>query len=98
MRRVLLLVAAFALVGCGEREQVVVYKQGKYQGKPDNRSWDNDPLPAEFRGGTWTKVITGTTLNQNVYVLMGKGTGAFQLPGVSAEQETGARSMLVSIR
>ena len=41
--------------GCGEREQVVVYKQGKYQGKPDNRAWDNDPLPAEFRGGTWTK-------------------------------------------
>jgi len=46
MRRVLLLVAAFALVGCGEREQVVVYKQGKYQGKPDNQSWANDPLPA----------------------------------------------------
>jgi hypothetical protein len=33
---------------------VVVYKQGKYQGKPDTRSWDNAPLAAEQRGGTWT--------------------------------------------
>jgi hypothetical protein len=55
MKSVLLLAAALALSACGEKEQVVVYKQGKYQGKPDNRSWDNDPLPADFRGGTWTK-------------------------------------------
>ena len=27
---------------CGEKSQVVVYKQGKYQGKPDGRPWDND--------------------------------------------------------
>ncbi len=52
---VLAVVAAFALTACGEKEQVVVYKQGKYQGKPDNQSWANDPLPAEFRGGSWTK-------------------------------------------
>jgi hypothetical protein len=55
MRLALRLIAALALAACSEREQVVVYKQGKYQGKPDNRSWDNDPLPADFRGGTWTK-------------------------------------------
>jgi hypothetical protein len=57
MRSALLLVAlaAFGLSACGEKEQVVVYKQGKYQGKPDNQSWANDPLPAEFRGGKWTK-------------------------------------------
>jgi hypothetical protein len=47
--------AALGLAGCGEKEQVVVYKQGKYQGKPDNRSWDNDPPVAELRGGKWTK-------------------------------------------
>ena len=29
--------------GCGERAQVVVYKQGKYQGKPDTKPWDNAP-------------------------------------------------------
>jgi hypothetical protein len=44
---------AFAASGCGEQEQVVVYKQGKYQGKPDGRPWDNAPPAAEFRGGTW---------------------------------------------
>ena len=58
MRRVVLAVAALAalgLAGCGEPDQVVVYKQGKYQGKPDTRSWDNAPLAAEQRGGKWTK-------------------------------------------
>jgi hypothetical protein len=53
MRWALLVVAVFALGACGEKEQVVVYKQGKYQGKPDNRSWDNAPLTAEWRGGEW---------------------------------------------
>jgi hypothetical protein len=55
MRFALILMAAFALVACGEKEQVVVYKQGKYQGKPDNRSWNNEPPVAELRGGKWTK-------------------------------------------
>ena len=55
MRIALLVAAALALAACGEKEQVVVYKQGKYQGKPDNRSWDSEPLPADFRGGKWTK-------------------------------------------
>jgi major membrane immunogen (membrane-anchored lipoprotein) len=55
MRTALLLAAALLITGCGEKEQVVVYKQGKYQGKPDNRSWDNDAPAAELRGGKWTK-------------------------------------------
>jgi hypothetical protein len=49
------LTIAFGLAACGEREQVVVYKQGKYQGKPDTRPWDNEPLAPEFRGGKWNK-------------------------------------------
>ena len=48
-------VFAVGLSACGERDQVTVYKQGKYQGKPDTRSWENAPLAAEFRGGKWTK-------------------------------------------
>ena len=58
MKRAALALAALAvlgLAGCGESEQVVVYKQGKYQGKPDTRSWDNAPQAAEQRGGKWTK-------------------------------------------
>jgi major membrane immunogen (membrane-anchored lipoprotein) len=54
-RTVLLVAAALMLGACGEKEQVVVYKQGKYQGKPDSRSWDNDPPVAELRGGKWNK-------------------------------------------
>jgi hypothetical protein len=58
--RLLLTVASAALLAvgasaCGEKSQVVVYKQGKYQGKPDGRPWDNDSPVAELRGGKWTK-------------------------------------------
>ena len=45
---------ALGLTGCGEPNQVVVYKQGKYQGKPDTRPWDNEP-PAAGLGGKWSK-------------------------------------------
>ena len=56
--RLVLTVAAAALLAvgvsaCGEKSQVVVYKQGKYQGKPDGRPWDNDS-PVVL-GGKWTK-------------------------------------------
>ena len=55
MRLALLIAAALLLVACGEKEQVATYKQGKYQGKPDNQSWNNEPLGAEWRGGKWNK-------------------------------------------
>ena len=56
MKRVLLLmVLALGLAACGEREQVVVYKQGKYQGKPDAQPWNSESPVAELRGGKWTK-------------------------------------------
>ena len=48
----LVALGVFGLAACGESEQVVVYKQGKYQGKPDGRPWENDPLAA---GPKWTK-------------------------------------------
>jgi len=55
-RKILLLViASFGLAACGEQTQVTQYKQGKYQGKPDTRAWDNEPAAAELRGGKWTK-------------------------------------------
>ena len=59
MRRGLLLLGALALAiglnACGERDQVVVYKQGKYQGKPDTQPWNNEPPIAELKGGKWDK-------------------------------------------
>jgi hypothetical protein len=55
MKRLLLVVTVFGLAACGEPEQVVVYKQGKYQGKPDAQPWNSEPPIAELRGGKWTK-------------------------------------------
>ena len=59
MRKLLALAAAcglaFGLAACGEPEQVVVYKQGKYQGKPDGLPWNSDSPVAELRGGKWNK-------------------------------------------
>ncbi|MGE5641341.1 MAG: hypothetical protein ACM30H_14725 [Clostridia bacterium] len=54
----LLLVAAFVLSACGERQQVIEQSSEKrYQGKRDGKPWENDPLA--YRGmsasPTWSK-------------------------------------------
>ena len=55
MRALLLAMAVAGLAACSEDTQVVQYEQGKYQGKPDTRAWDNEPAASELRGGKWTK-------------------------------------------
>ncbi len=58
MKRALLLAVAAALgaAGCMEVEQVSTgQKQGKYQGKPDGKAWDNDPLAVGGGNAKWTK-------------------------------------------
>ena len=52
---VAMLVAAAGFAACGEREQVIVYKQGKYQGKPDSKPWDSDPAASLYTSSKWTK-------------------------------------------
>jgi len=37
----------FGLAACGDRDRVVVYKQGKYQGKPDSQPWSNAPYSGD---------------------------------------------------
>lgn len=67
-------VAALGLGGCGEHEQVISYKQGKYQGKPDQLPWNNAPLAwgsAKWTQGneqSWEDEIKTRTQNQNEYV------------------------------
>ena len=70
MRRtsiVLALLAGGALVlaGCGERPQVVNYKQGSYQGKPDTPPYSNAP----FNGNEqqWDSAIRARNMAQNEY-------------------------------
>jgi hypothetical protein len=65
------IVAALFLAGCGEAQQVTVYKQGKYQGKPDTQPWDNAPLAygdAKWQKGdkgSWETEINTRVLGQN---------------------------------
>ncbi len=57
--------ATFALTGCGERPQVVQYKQGKYQGKPDTPPYQGAP----FNGNRqqWDDAIRSRNQMQNEY-------------------------------
>jgi hypothetical protein len=58
--------AAFALGACGEKPTVTVYKQGTYQGKPDNLPWQGE----RFSGNRteWEKAIKARNIGQNEYV------------------------------
>ena len=69
IRRALLVAAgvAFALVlaGCGERPQVVQYKQGNYQGKPDTPPYEGAPYNGNK--AEWERAIKQRNQNQNEY-------------------------------
>ncbi|MDY0055277.1 MAG: hypothetical protein RBS46_03180 [Methyloversatilis sp.] len=62
---VCLVALAAALAGCGEKEQVVVYKQGQYQGKADGKPWDNESFSGDR--GNWEATIKARNQNQNEY-------------------------------
>ena len=49
------LIALAGMSGCGEKDQVIMYEQGKYQGKPDTRPWDADPASSLYTTSKWTK-------------------------------------------
>ena len=57
--------AAFALAGCGERPQVVQYKQGTYQGKPDSQPWASEPFKGDQKA--WELALKDRAQAQNEY-------------------------------
>lgn len=57
---------ALGLAGCGEKTDVTVYKQGKYQGKPDHQPWDNSVYKGDQ--AAWEKAIKARNNGQNEYV------------------------------
>jgi hypothetical protein len=57
--------AALMLAGCGERPQVIEYKQGKYQGKPDEPAWAAAPFNGDK--AEWERTIRTRNQNQNEY-------------------------------
>jgi hypothetical protein len=54
-----------ALAACGERPQVVTYKQGTYQGKPDTPPYQNAPFNGDK--AAWDRAIAQRAQNQNEY-------------------------------
>ena len=68
-RFALVALGAFALAACGERPQVINYKQGKYQGKPDNLPWQGAPF--NNNQAEWEKAIKARNVGQNEYVRVG---------------------------
>ena len=68
----MLLTAAFAAIAmsaCGEKPSVTVYKQGTYQGKPDNRPWESAPFSGNQ--AEWDKAIKARNIGQNEYARVG---------------------------
>lgn len=61
--------AALMIAGCGERPQVVVYKQGKYQGKPDDPPYSAAPFNGDQ--AKWERDIRNRTQYQNEYKRIG---------------------------
>jgi hypothetical protein len=58
-------VALLAVAGCGERPQVVNYKQGDYQGKPDTPPYKGAPYNGDKQA--WENAIRARQQNQNEY-------------------------------
>jgi hypothetical protein len=69
LRVALLALGAFALGACGEKPSVTVYKQGQYQGKPDNVPWQSQPF--NDNKVEWEKAIKARNDNQNEYLRAG---------------------------
>jgi outer membrane protein assembly factor BamE (lipoprotein component of BamABCDE complex) len=61
--RVACAVVAGAILVAGCSDKPVFYKQGQYQGKPDNQPWDN----AQFKGNQveWEKAIKARNQSQD---------------------------------
>ena len=66
-RSILLLAVAsgFLLAGCGDKPQVISYKQGKYQGKPDEKPWENSRWSDKTQ---WETALRTRSEGQNEYL------------------------------
>ena len=53
------------LAGCGERPQVISYKQGTYQGKPDSPPYQGAPFNGDK--AAWERAIATRNQAQNEY-------------------------------
>jgi hypothetical protein len=68
-RLIIVAAGAMALAACGERPQVVNYKQGTYQGKPDTPPFASAPYNGNEQ--QWDNAIRTRNLTQNEYKRIG---------------------------
>jgi hypothetical protein len=61
--------AALVLAGCGERPQVITYKQGSYQGKPDQKPYAGSPFDGNQQA--WDNALRTRNQSQNEYKRIG---------------------------
>jgi len=66
-------IAAAGLAACGEKPNVTLHKQGKYQGKPDGTPWESAPF--NNNKVEWEKAIHARNNAQNEYLRAGSGRG-----------------------
>ncbi len=72
MIRIVLLLTLLSLSACGNRDEIAEGKRS-YQGKPDSRAWDNEPLAdgsAKWSRGdraSWETAIKARQLTQHEY-------------------------------
>jgi hypothetical protein len=57
---------ALSLAACGERPQVINYKQGKYSGKPDSPPYASAPYNGNKE--QWENAVNNRAQAQNEYV------------------------------
>ncbi len=55
----------FGLAACGEKPQIVQYKQGSYQGKSDTRPWEGGQFAGDKQA--WESALQNRNQNQNEY-------------------------------
>jgi hypothetical protein len=55
----------FGITACGERPQVIQYKQGTYQGKPFTQPYQNAPYNGDK--AAWERTVTQRAQAQNEY-------------------------------
>jgi hypothetical protein len=60
---------ALMLAACGERPQVITYKQGSYQGKPDQKPYAGAPFDGNQQA--WDNAMRTRNQSQNEYKRIG---------------------------
>ena len=65
IKRASLVLLALLLAACGEYKQAVAYENGGYQGKKDERVWDNDRSLHD--PAMWKQMIHDRNQRQNEF-------------------------------